>query len=139
MDKGSVMSIKLKLKIFLEDAMNRSYRVGDWDCIIFIVRWVDIVTASNMTARYKGAYDNKTSGIKLALKDYHSITDAFDAELTAAGFRSSDHLTVGDIVLLSNHSLAVYNGECAVRPLEDLAGLAMIAPGEIEGIYSWVV
>ncbi|MCW1915995.1 hypothetical protein OJ996_20575 [Luteolibacter sp. GHJ8] len=112
------------LAAYLAEVWGRPYRIGQWDCILFIAEWADRLQGSETFARkLRGHYSTEREG----LATFTSSTGVNPAIVTALGihdwqavpFRTKtllDPLSFqpGDIILTDFHHPGIWDGAAIV-------------------------
>ena len=72
----------MTLNKYLAEALTKPYKVGDWDCALFVAGWVDSLAGVNRMGHFRGQYAKKREG----LKRYGPLRRRVAHELELLGF-----------------------------------------------------
>lgn len=129
----------MTLNNFLREALSRPYKVGEWDCALFVAEWVDILTGSDRADYFRGLYQEKEEG----LAQFGPLRRRVAMELDSLGFFKAETARLGDVALLRGGLIGVVIeiGEtlAVATVLENTSqgGLITLPMDYARGVYRW--
>ena len=129
----------MTLRDYLTDAMALDYREGQWDCVLFVARWLDLKHGTTFEESLRGTYGNKLEGLRRWRRPGLSRTavSSIAAELLrGAGFVLSDDPTTGDPVGLEDGDIGIAWADGAVKLMPGRT-LGMVPPDLIRQVWKF--
>ena len=127
------------LSNYLRDSLSRPYKVGEWDCALFVAEWVDILTGSDRADYFRGLYREKEEG----LAQFGPLRRRVAMELDSLGFFKAETARLGDVALLRGGliGIVIEIGEAlaVATVLENTSqgGLITLPMDYARGVYRW--
>ncbi len=119
---------------YLEQAKNKSFKWGDYDCMIWVLNYMKDLLNEHYIMYALGSYETRTQAIKLIKKTgFKNLRDAFGTRFKEIDLK---HVQRGDIVLLDNWTCGLCSGLNSFF-LKDTKG--MIGVKTIECAYGFSV
>ncbi|MDB6078761.1 MAG: hypothetical protein JWO82_2508 [Akkermansiaceae bacterium] len=104
---------------------------GQWDCVLFIAAWADLVTGSDHLGHYRGLYATHFGGLRIAGPE--GICGAVRRTLRGAGWSEvvdPAEFRPGDVVLTTLDHPGIWAGDCIASAARGAAGHTFLHPSQ---------
>jgi hypothetical protein len=129
----------MTLTQYLQESLAKPYRVGEWDCALFIAGWVDHLAGVNRLSHFRGNYRKKDEG----LRKFGPLRRRVSHELELLGFVHHETPREGDVAIIRGDMVGlvskVGDALAVTTILENtLQGGFITLPNEYaKGFYRW--
>jgi hypothetical protein len=128
-----------KLNKYLAESLGRPYKLGEWDCAMFVAEWVDLLAGSNRAGFFRGNYSEQLEG----LRKYGPLVRRVSHELELLGFTRHELPELGDVAAMPRGMVGVITRVREVytitMPVEGLpsGGLLSVPVSHGKEFYRW--
>jgi hypothetical protein len=130
-----------QLDQFLAEVWGRPYQLGQWDCILFIAAWADLLQGTDtFTLQFRGQYTTESQAIRQFAR--HGINLAIAETLTSHGLhempiRRGGTPVPGDIILTDLHHPGIWDGLAIVAQPARSTGILHLHPRHANRAFRW--
>lgn len=129
----------MNLNQYLQESLQKTYCVGDWDCALFVAEWVDRLAGANRLGHFRNAYKKKDEG----LQKFGPLRRRVVHELELLGFVHHETPEEGDVAIVRGGMVGIVSkvGDAlaVTTTLENAVqgGLITLPNHYAKGYYRW--